>query len=216
MGEITLVRHGQANSAADNEADYDNLSDLGRQQAKWLGAWMAAHDQPYDVVYSGTLHRQMDTATEMGFPNAQRDARLNEIAYYDLTEEMADYRPDLPRLSPSDFEVHFPATLNAWKDGHIKGTESWVAFCTRVSEILDLASQPGKRVLCVTSGGIIARAVSQILALDIENMARIAVPVYNTSVHRFHVREGSIPMLATFNSAPHLDVADRIEARTYY
>ena len=215
MGEITLVRHGQANSAADNEADYDQLSDLGRQQARWLGAWMAEHDKPYDVVMSGTLHRQMDTATEMGFPDAARDARLNEIAYYDLTAEMENYRPDLPRLSPADFEVHFPATLTAWKDGHLKGQESWAAFIGRVSDILALASQPGKRVLCVTSGGIIARAVSQILGLDIPNMARIAVPIYNTSVHRFHLRDAG-PMLATFNSAPHLDVADRIEARTYY
>ena len=215
MGEITLVRHGQANSAADNEIDYDNLSDLGRQQARWLGAWMAAHDQTYDSVFSGTLNRQIDTATEMGFPDATRDARLNEIAYYDLTEEMSVYRPDLPRTSPSDFEVHFPATLTAWKDGHLKGPETWDAFCARVSEILVLASQPGKKVLCVTSGGIIARAVSEILGLDIPQMARIAVPIYNTSVHRFHVREEG-PMLATFNSAPHLDVSDRIEARTYY
>ncbi|MEL6640014.1 MAG: histidine phosphatase family protein [Pseudomonadota bacterium] len=215
MGEITLVRHGQANSAADNEEDYDQLSDLGRQQARWLGAWMAAHDKPYDVVMSGTLHRQMDTATEMGFPEATRDARLNEIAYYDLTAEMEALHPDIPRVSPEDFEVHFPATLTAWKDGHLNGQETWVAFQERVAAVLELAAQPGKRVLCVTSGGIIARAVSQILDLDIPHMARIAVPIYNTSVHRFRVRDFG-PALATFNSAPHLDVADRIEARTYY
>ncbi len=215
MGEITLVRHGQANSAADNEIDYDKLSELGHQQAKWLGAWMAAHDQPYDTVYSGTLRRQKETAAGMGFENVICDERLNEIAYYDLTDEMAVFRPDLPRTSPEDFEVHFPVTLQAWKDGDIKGVETYDAFLTRVREILELATQPGKRVLCVTSGGIIARAVSQILGLDIPDMARIALPIYNTSVHRFHVRPTG-PLLATFNSAPHLDVADRIEARTYY
>ena len=37
MGEIILVRHGQANSAANDEEGYDRLSDLGHQQAKWLG-----------------------------------------------------------------------------------------------------------------------------------------------------------------------------------
>jgi len=46
MGEIILVRHGQANSAADNEDDYDKLSDLGHQQAKWLGEWMRTHGLP--------------------------------------------------------------------------------------------------------------------------------------------------------------------------
>ena len=215
MGELTLVRHGQANSAADNEVDYDRLSDLGHQQARWLGAWMAAHDQPYDSVFSGTLRRQRETAAGMGFTHVIEDARLNEIAYYDLTDEMAVLRPDLPRTSPEDFEVHFPATLEAWKAGHINGVETYAAFTERVRAVLDLASQPGKRVLCVTSGGIIARAVSQILGLDIPQMARIALPIYNTSVHRFHVRDTG-PILATFNSAPHLDVTDRIEARTYY
>ena len=66
MGEIILVRHGQANSAADNEADYDRLSDLGRQQARWLGAWMAEHDWNFDHILSGTLNRQRDTSLEMG------------------------------------------------------------------------------------------------------------------------------------------------------
>ena len=44
MGTITLVRHGQANSAAQDEAGYDKLSDLGHQQALWLGEWIAAQD----------------------------------------------------------------------------------------------------------------------------------------------------------------------------
>lgn len=215
MGEITLVRHGQANSAADNEHDYDKLSELGHQQAKWLGSWMAAHDEPYDAVFSGTLRRQRETAAGMGFADVTQDARLNEIAYYDLTDEMAAYRPDLQRNSPEDFAVHFPATLQAWKDGHIKGNETYTAFHTRVTEILAMAAQPGKRILCVTSGGIIAQSMAQILSLDIPTMARVAIPIYNTSVHRFHVRDYGT-MLATFNSAPHLDVADRIEARTYY
>jgi broad specificity phosphatase PhoE len=32
MGEIILVRHGQANSTATDEAGYDRLSDLGRRR----------------------------------------------------------------------------------------------------------------------------------------------------------------------------------------
>ena len=37
MGEVVLVRHGQANSGATDEESYDRLSDLGHQQARWLG-----------------------------------------------------------------------------------------------------------------------------------------------------------------------------------
>ena len=215
MGEITLVRHGQANSAATNEADYDRLTDLGHQQAKWLGEWMAAHDGPFDDVYAGSLRRQRETAAGLGYTDPIMDARLNEITYYNLTAEMDALHPEIPRHGPEDFAVHFPATLQAWKEGRIKGSETFEAFCTRVEEVLDLAAQPGKRILCVTSGGIIARAVSHLLGLDIPRMAQVALPILNTSVHRIHVTAHG-PILATFNSAPHLDHADRIKARTNY
>ncbi len=213
MGEITLVRHGQANSAADNEADYDRLTELGHQQAKWLGEWMKAHDGPFDQVVSGSLRRQRETIAGMGW-EAEVDPRLNEITYYDLTNEM-DALGEMKRDGPEDFALHFPATLTAWKDGRIKGNESWEAFVGRVRDVMQMAAQPGKRVLCVTSGGIISRAVAELLHLDIPQMAQIALPILNTSVHRIHVTPHG-PILSTFNSAPHLDHSDRLAARTHY
>ncbi|MCK0121848.1 histidine phosphatase family protein [Loktanella sp. F6476L] len=215
MGEITLVRHGQANSAADNEIDYDKLSELGHQQAKWLGEWIHAHDGPFDAIFSGSLRRQKETAAGMGFTDVTVDERLNEIAYYDLTDEMAAHQPETTRTSPEDFVTHFPATLSAWKDGHIKGTETYQDFTDRVQAVMDMAAQPGRRILCVTSGGIIAQSVSRILGLDIPQMARIALPILNTSVHRIHVTDHG-PLVSTFNSSPHLDHADRLTARTHY
>ena len=38
MGEIILIRHGQANSAASDEETYDRLSQLGHQQVEAVGA----------------------------------------------------------------------------------------------------------------------------------------------------------------------------------
>ena len=215
MGEITLVRHGQANSAANNEIDYDKLSELGHQQAKWLGDWIHAHDGPFDAVFSGSLRRQKETVAGMGFTDVTVDERLNEIAYYDLTDEMDAYAPENKRTSPEDFVTHFPATLTAWKEGHIKGPETYQAFLDRVQGVMDMAAQPGRRILCVTSGGIISQAVSLLLGLDIPQMARIALPILNTSVHRIHVTDHG-PLLSTFNSSPHLDHADRLAARTHY
>ena len=215
MGEITLVRHGQANSAATNEADYDRLTELGHRQARWLGEWMAAHDGPFDSVLSGSLRRQRETVSAMGWPEAEVDDRLNEITYYDLAAEMDALGEGPSRVGPDDFAVHFPMTLEAWRQGRIKGTESFEAFRARVADVIDMAAQPGRRVLCVTSGGIIARAVADLLHLDIPKMAQIALPILNTSVHRIHVTPHG-PILATFNSAPHLDHADRLAARTNY
>lgn len=215
MGEITLVRHGQANSAATDEAGYDMLSPLGHTQAGWLGDWIKAHDGPFDMVYCGSLRRQRETVAGMGFDTVETDERLNEIAYYDLSDEMAATGLAGPREGPEDFATHFPATLTAWRDGKIKGTESYANFTNRVEAVIQEAAQPGKRILCVTSGGIIARAVAHILHLDIPQMAQIALPILNTSVHRIHVTPHG-PILGAFNSAPHLDHVDRLAARTHY
>jgi len=215
MGEITLVRHGQANSSATTEAGYDMLTELGHQQAEWLGHWIHAHDGPFDAVFAGSLRRQQETVAGMGFPDFTTDPRLNELAYYDLTAEMEAKGLSAKRESPDDFATHFPATLNAWQEGKIDGSERYTDFTARVAGVIAEAAQPGKRILCVTSGGIIARAVADILHLDIAKMAQIALPILNTSVHRIHVTPHG-PILAAFNSAPHLDHADRLTARTYY
>ncbi|WP_458792250.1 histidine phosphatase family protein [Yoonia sp. MH D7] len=215
MGEITLVRHGQANSAATNEADYDRLTELGHQQAAWLGHWIKAHDGPFDSVYSGSLRRQRETIAGMGFEDVSVDERLNEITYYDLAAEMDTLGLVAPREGPDDFAVHFPATLTAWRDGKIAGGETYANYSQRVQDVINEAAQPGKRILCVTSGGIIARAVAHILHLDIPQMAQIALPILNTSVHRIHVTPQG-PILGAFNAAPHLDHVDRLAARTHY
>ena len=214
MGEVVLVRHGQANSFAKTEEDYDKLSELGHKQARWLGEWMKEHDASFDVVMSGTLRRQVETLENIGYKGATQDARLNEIAYYDLTAEMKEVY-GIDRVSPDEFITHFPKTLQAWKDGKLKGQETWEAFNERISDVIEMAQQPGKRVLCVTSGGVIATAISQMLGLDIPRLTQIAFPILNTSIHRIHVTEHG-PMLATFNSTPHLDYADRVEDRTTY
>jgi len=151
----------------------------------------------------------------MGLNDVQTDARLNEIAYYDLTAEMEAKQLSAPRTGPDDFVTRFPATLTAWKDGQINGAEPYADFTARVRDVLQMAAQPGKRILCVTSGGIIAQSLALILDLDIPKMARIALPIMNTSVHRIQVTEHGM-VLDTFNSTPHLNHRDRIPFRTHY
>ncbi len=57
MSEITLVRHGQANTEARDEAEYDRLSPLGHQQSRWLGAHLRTQNQHHTRLYTGTLWR---------------------------------------------------------------------------------------------------------------------------------------------------------------
>ena len=216
LGEITLVRHGQANSTATNEADYDRLSDLGRQQAAWLGDYLRAHEDPFDLVLSGTLKRQKQTAAEMGDMGAtpQIDARLNEMDYFTLGKALETER-GVPLPEPDQFITHVPQVLEAWHRAEIEGQESFAAFETRISGVLQMATQPGKRVLCVTSGGVIGMMIRHLLDLSLTRMAHVLDPIRNTSIHRIQVQPvGAI--LAGYNATPHLDAPDRIHAHTRF
>ena len=164
MGEILLVRHGQANSGATTEEDYDRLSDLGQQQAEWLGAWMRDHGYAFDHVLSGTLTRHRQTVAGMGW-EADEDARLNELDYYTLSQQLFDVA-GVPLPKGDEFADHMPQVFAAWQKAEIEGQESYVAFETRVRELIEEASVPGRRVMCVTSGGVIGMVLRHILDLD--------------------------------------------------
>ena len=99
MSQITLVRHGQANSGAQDEAGYDALSDLGARQSAWLGEYWERIGERFDRVYTGTLTRHRETAQAMGAarwaapvadplrrlrPPSKRRDRREIAAHYDL------------------------------------------------------------------------------------------------------------------------------------
>ncbi len=214
MGTITLVRHGQANSAAKNEADYDHLSVLGHQQARWLGQWFADRGERFDHIYCGTLQRHQETADGIGQGQAEIDARLNELDYFNLSHALAAATGE-PMPSADTFAHHMPKLIEAWHRAEIMGNESFVDFEARVTDVLKVAVQPGRNVLCVTSGGVISMMVRHLLDLDPRRMAHIALPIYNTSVHRVHVSPVG-PILAGFNAIPHLEDATRAHARTHF
>ena len=217
MGEIILVRHGQANSAATDEASYDQLSDLGHQQAAWLGEYVATQDWSFDRVLMGTLRRHRETAAGMGrvARDAVEDPRLNELDYFSLGEALRDVH-GVPLPAPDGFARHAPQVMEAWHREDITSDgETFAAFEARVWSVLDEASKPGVHVLCVTSGGVIGMILRHLLDLNPRRMAHMMLPIYNSSFHRIHVREhGSY--LAGFNAIPHLEADDRAHARTHY
>ncbi len=216
MGELVLVRHGQANSEARDETGYDKLSPLGHQQAKWLGAWLRAHEAPFDTVLMGSLIRHRETADGIGPVGAAPvvDDRLNELDYFNLAQAHAAHTNQPPPTAET-FVTHIQEIMEAWQRAEIQGNESYASFETRVAEVLDLAATPGKRVLCVTSGGVIGMMVRHLLDLDAARMAHLLVPIRNSSLHRVAVLDQAT-ILAGFNATPHLDTPDRLYARTKY
>ena len=213
MGDIILVRHGQANSHARTEEDYDRLSDLGKVQADWLGQWLRAHDYAFDHVVSGTLRRHRQTVAAMGY-DADEDARLNELDYHRLSDALLRVKGE-PLPTGDGFADHMPKVFAAWREAEIEGAEPYQAFEDRVAALLADAARPGRRVLCVTSGGVIGMVLRHLLDLDLMKMSRVMLPIWNTSLHRLHVRDTET-ILAGFNAIPHLETPDRAHARTHY
>ena len=215
MTEIVLVRHGQANNRATDEAGYDRLSALGVQQAGWLGEHMRATNPHFERVITGTLARQRATAEAMGYTGGDVDARLDELSYFALSKAV-EAQHGLP--APQDatqFARYLPQVIEHWSQGNIDGLpESYESFSARVAGLLDELSGTGGRVLVVTSGGVIGMALRHALGLDIGGMSKVMLQVMNSSLHRVHHVHDML-MLGAFNATPHLDAPDRAHARTF-
>ena len=217
MGEVVLVRHGQASFGAD---DYDKLSDLGHQQAAWLGDYFDAHGMAFDRILRGALRRHRETADGIVASLAaggtvEEDPRFDEFHYDPLQEEyLRATGTDAPE-SRASFLAMFPELFVQWEDGLLRGSgESYGAFTGRVWAGLDEIVRPDSRILVVTSGGVIGAALRRVLRLDARAAADLTLNIHNASVHRLNYEEGKL-RLSLFNASPHLDPKERAHARTY-
>ena len=216
MSHITLIRHGQANSQAKDEADYDRLSELGHQQAAWLGDYLRASGQHHARLYSGTLRRHIETADGMATSLERvEDARLNELEYFTMAKAMEDEHGLAIPVDPSEFVHHFPVVLKAWQEDRLEGApERFAAFAGRISDALDEIKSGAGPALVVTSGGVISMSMRMHLNLDIQTMANVALAIMNSSMHRLFPVGGTwSPVM--FNAVPHLDHPDRHHAQTH-
>lgn len=216
MSHITLIRHGQANTGARDEASYDKLSPLGHQQAAWLGAHLRASGDHHSRVFTGTLVRHVETAASMGHSDdVVRDPRLNELAYFTLAELLRDQQGVEIPTEREAFVYHLPRVFAAWERGEIDNPpESFQDFERRVSDALHEIAAGSGPALVVTSGGLIAMAMRRFLALEVTAMARLALAIMNTSMHRLFPI-GDELSLVLFNAVPHLDPPDRHYAQTH-
>ncbi len=215
MYDLTLIRHGQAQTGAKTEATYDQLSELGQQQAGWLGEHIKA-SHGFDHVISGSLNRQMQTAEGLGLETPHTvDPRLNEMDYFGLAASL-EARAGVPwPSSEEEFSIHVPKLLTAWRDGDIEdGLESYADFCERITGALEDADKLDGRVLLVTSTGVITTLATLALALDVPAKCKMFMNVAHTSMHRYAVRPDGLH-LTQFSATPHFDHPDRVLHKTY-
>jgi len=230
MSELYLVRHGQASFGADN---YDQLSELGYEQSRRLGAYFSARNIQFDQFISGDLARQRQTLASInegmgknGEISSLIHSGFNEYQVDELFESfMARHSTDdevrLVRENPMDKKAYFRLlrrVLLAWSEGEIEDIpESWDEFTARIHDaralVHDQAAQ-SKRVLVVSSGGAISQFTGTILGLIPERVFDLNLQMRNTAVNRYYFNTEKMG-LSSFNSVPHLDDPKDVELVTY-
>lgn len=205
MAQLLVIRHGQASFGADN---YDRLSDLGRAQARAVGDHLRQTGWEPDRIVTGTLDRQRETLAEMGFDAAHDEhPGFNEYDFHNLLHTR--FGGQAPMDVMQDRKTHFRTlreTILDWQSGGIEGArESWSEFTARVQAARDMATETGsKKVLVVSSGGVIGQLVASTLHAPNPMMMDLNLQVKNSSITRFVFSPGRI-MLTEFNATPHFD-----------
>jgi len=233
LSSLYLVRHGQAGL----RHNYDQLSDLGRRQARLLGEWLVAQNVRFQAICSGALERQRQTAEEVRQAYLEAGAEAPEISTdpgwneFDLDQVYRELAPILSETDPkfrADYEemrrlardeksnIHRTwsasdmAIVRAWTEGKYTHAETWEQFVQRVSGALQRLAPygSGESVAVFSSATPIAIAIGAALGVANGRVMRLAGVIYNSGLSTLHQREGDV-RLFSFNSGAHMPAAMR-------
>ncbi|WP_449433765.1 histidine phosphatase family protein [Pseudomonas putida] len=235
MGNLYLIRHGQASFGAE---DYDVLSPIGVRQSQALGEHLAQLGVRLDRCVAGDLRRQQDTArlalealqaNGCAVPAVETDAAFNEFdadgVIYALLPGMLAQEPqalDVLRNrvhNRSEFQRLFASIVQRWHDGthSSDGLETWQAFTARVEgglhRVLDAAKR-GENIAVFTSAGTIAALLHLITRITPSQAFALNWQIINTSLSQLKFR-GRDVALASFNSQAHVQLLRAPELVTY-
>jgi broad specificity phosphatase PhoE len=229
MSTLFLIRHGQASSY---DHGGDQLSELGRVQARKLGEYLVQSSATFGCVIAGTMLRQQQTASIVGevyaeagrsFPSTQVDARWNEYDAQGVTGAL------VPVLAAADagfarkveefqaaigtreqnrfFQRMFEVVMAKWVRDEIAapGVESFSTFHQRVREAREAITRDSasRRVGVFTSGGPIGACVQEVMRSPSLVAMEINWRVRNTSITELLYSRDRIS-LDVFNAVPHL------------
>lgn len=217
MGQLLLVRHGQASWGSE---DYDVLSETGWEQSRLLGKALLARGIVPDAAIVGGMRRHRETAEAClrelsgglsGAPEPTVDTDWDE---FDHVSMLAKLKAPFEGRSPSraEFQAWFEAATDRWTGGEYDDdyTEPFTVFTGRVdSAVRRTVEVVGSGTAVVfSSGGPVAWVTASLLAEErgvASRLWRRLNPVcVNSGVTRLVTgRRGTT--LVTFNEHGHLD-----------
>ncbi len=212
MGQVLLVRHGQASWGA---ADYDVLSDTGEEQSRELGRFFADRGLVPDLLLSGAMMRHRETArlcaeTAGWAGEITVDDGWNEFDHLAMLGAMPDpFEGREP--TREEFQVWFEEASRRWTGGEhdLDYSESFADFGARVRGAIGRTVErlgDGGSAVVFTSGGPISALAAALL--DHERVThlfhRLSPVIANASVTKLvDGRRGTT--LVSFNDHAHLD-----------
>jgi broad specificity phosphatase PhoE len=238
MSVLFVVRHGQASFF---EANYDQLSPLGREQSRLLGEYWARRGARFDEAYTGPRQRQIDTAQAIAEVYRQTGLtwpRIEVLDEFDEYQAEAVLKQSLPMLVETDARVRelyrdveratdqaqtlkafqrvYELVIGSWARGELDlaDIEPWSDFCARVHRGIDRLTQGdarGRRVVLVTSGGPVGVTLQRALGISSQRTLEMAWMVRNAAFSEYVFTKDRFT-LSQFNAIAHLE---RPELWTY-
>ena len=223
MSSIYLLRHGQASFGSD---DYDNLSPLGVEQSRMLGASFAKFGLQEPVFVCGGMrrHRQTLEAFFEGFGAAhpfEVKAGWNEfdhlavmrVAYPEYVDPAVLRAAITATPNPMvAFQRLFETAMERWASGKPDYPETWAAFLKRVAGAFEelTGSLPSDRDAVVsTSGGAITAVVQQLLQIPSPQAVTLSWTLVNAGyTHVLTKKRGT--RLCCFNVHTHFQGEPRL------
>lgn len=210
MSVLYLVRHGQASFGTD---DYDRLSELGKEQSRITGRFLAAQGIEPDRIVHGEMLRQRQTAEGllegMGLSmDAHVDSGWNEYAAWELTGVLDDVDPRAKHDSKI-FQGELERGAARWASGEHDEDyrETYKQFTSRVERALDdavAAMGSGQSTIVVSSAGAIAWTAARLIGGGFDQWMAFNRVTINTGITKIITGRGGTSLIS-FNDHGHQD-----------
>lgn len=231
MASIYLIRHGQASFGAEN---YDELSDLGIEQAKLIGPALAQKMSVPDLVVMGSMYRHKQTAQNAlaGFPDNNPET-LENACWNEYDHQAVLGAFDERFKTPSGLKAVlakqenpqlvflkiFNDAILRWMSGDFDQDypESWIDFKTRLQnglrELVE-RSKTKRNILVFTSGGPISYLAQSLLGVPEEKLMQMNWTLVNAGITKLVTSSNGL-FVATLNEHTSFEKQDFKHLITY-
>jgi probable phosphoglycerate mutase len=188
---LYLIRHGQSHV---NLPDWqggnkdESLTDLGRQQADALAAWLPTRLAQVDVIYASTMRRARETAAPLAAAYAL------PIRFDDRVREVGNNRLDhtaWPEAALPNRYVDFWASARPFSPVMLdaESAESFMHFRTRVGVFVEeiVEQHRSQTIVVVCHGGVVEATLQHIF--NVGPWQRCEVWISNTGITHFEYVE---------------------------